>query len=212
MNVTTRVMSARNASHCSSYISLTCSSKRSGMPDGWFEIGKIGGAALLDALNPPLDLAHRVDVVGRPSSRSRGPERCSAAGADPPSPSRECCGSRAPAPAAAPACRRRRTAARRRCAGCSRSAAASSPCSTTACSCRRSVAVLAVAAEEVQVDRQLQRRQRRVLADARLPRSDPRRCRCGCRRLRCASGARRSASELVPRVWSPFAPSSCASA
>ena len=67
MNVTTRVMSARNASHCSSYISFTCSSNRSGMPAGRSSVGSSDAAPpRFDALNPPLDLAHGVDVLRRP--------------------------------------------------------------------------------------------------------------------------------------------------
>ena len=52
--------------------------------------------------------------------------------------SRECCGPGAPAPRAARSCRRCRTSARTRRADCSRSAAASSACSTTTCSSTRS--------------------------------------------------------------------------
>ena len=155
--------------------------------------GSSDGAALLDALNPPLDLTHGVDVVGDlraiagPSAllqprqirhhrvedaavlaRLRQPLRRRAAVAEQPleDDARIVLGRQ----------RRRRRAPRQR------------------VQVGAAVAVLALAAEEVEVDRQLQRRQRRVLARSRPRRSGRRRCRCGRRRLRCASDARRSAT------------------
>ena len=56
------------------------------------------------------------------------------------------------------------------------------------------VAVLAVADQVIQIERELERRQRRCPCRARRQSTDRPSSRCGRRRLRCASGARRSAT------------------
>ena len=152
-------------------------------------------AALLDALNPPLDFAHRVDVVVRPWSRSPAPSRRCSRASSSVTESRMLLVLARLRAAAAPTCRRRRTAARTPRAGCSRSAAAWSASATTACSCRRSCS----RSRSCRPGSSGRRRARATAARVSLP-SMARRDLIGRdavaarRRLRCASGARRSAT------------------
>ena len=161
----TRVMSARNASHWSSYISFTCSSNRSGMPLGRSSVGSSVSArrstAWMRRSTSRTASTYSVSCV-----RSDGPSRrCRRE--NPRGPNRECSGSGAPVRRAG------------RCAAVAEQALEHDARIVLGRQRRRrrgprqrvqvgaAVAVLALPGQEIEIDGELERRQRRALAQDR---------------------------------------------
>ena len=203
MNVTTRVMSDLNASHCSSYINLTCSSKRSGTPAGRSSVGSSepSRASIRWMRRSTSRTASRYSVTVVRSRRAerrlqlreigrhrvenalvplrlRDPLlRCPAISKQPLEHDTRIVLGRQ---------RRRVGAPGKR------------------VQIRAAVAVLALSAEEVEIDCQLERGQRGRLSQMKRRRSGPPRRRCARRRPRCACSAPRSAtssSRACDRRW-----------
>ena len=173
------------------------------MPAGWSTTGSSSRALLLGRLDPPLDVAHRVEILDQLRAVAR------------PEPALEpshllghrvenaavLLQTRAQPRRRSPCCRCRRTAVRTPPAGCSPSAAA---WSDRASEIVFVYAQLKPASQVPGNSRRFQRRARATPAGCRCRAPSPpagrSRRRPGSRRLRCASRARRSGTRVEARA------------